>query len=135
MGGESPYFRKILLMFEAKTRLKLPLPEALLPSVDLSNGDVAVKKFLSLTCTHGNISIWHQEEIFDLTTDPSETINLVNLPEYDEVGAFLNETLASWVELSYPLRTYPTLVERAGELLKVSKVNTIHKIFSHLQVE
>lgn len=67
------------------------------------------------------IPIRRQDEIFDLTADPYETNNLADLPEYAGVATFLDETLASWVDVSYPYLQYPTLVEKAEELLEVSR--------------
>lgn len=69
-----------------------------------------------------SVSFRRQDEIFDLVADPSESNNLAHMPEYADVAAFLNDTLKSWVEVSYPLLKYPTLVDRASELLEVSQV-------------
>lgn len=59
--------------------------------------------------------------MFDLIADPSETANLVGMPEHAEVIAFLDGVMAEWVELAYPDLEYPTLANRTAELLEVSR--------------
>lgn len=62
----------------------------------------------------------YQDEIFDLTADPSETTNLAGVAEYADVAEFLDDTLASWVEVSSPdMPPFPTVVETTAELLEV----------------
>lgn len=61
----------------------------------------------------------NQDEIFDLFADPYETTNLLGDKEYAEPETFLKETLANWVAVSSPQLKYPTLVDRAAELLQV----------------
>lgn len=63
-----------------------------------------------------------QDEVYDLVMDPYEERNLAGVPEFAEVEAFLSKALARWRSASYPELEYPTLVERAAELLEVQRV-------------
>lgn len=41
------------------------------------------------------------------------------MPEYAKVVTYLVGLLAEWVDVSFPDLEYPTLVERAADLLEV----------------
>lgn len=62
--------------------------------------------------------------------DPYEDRNLAGVPEFAKVEAFLSRELARWRGVSYPELEYPTLVERAAELLEVQQMFCVLPPFS-----
>ncbi len=67
------------------------------------------------------------EELFDLESDPYETINLAGDPEYAQVLAEMRGNLTNWVKGMPDLSFYPESILRAEAFLNPVNFGQLHK--------
>lgn len=66
-------------------------------TVETGNCDPSPSKQQKMNCGWQN---WEQpaEELYDLTLDPQEKVNLAEKPEYQEIREYMSSLLASWMQ-------------------------------------